>query len=66
VIPLSGSCKDTEHRIQSCNADAPLRKELLHHPKKGSFKMTVTQTVTMVRGMKITPLLHYSHHYNMA
>jgi len=27
--------------------------------------MTVTQTLTTVRGMKIMPL-HYSHHYNLA
>jgi hypothetical protein len=27
--------------------------------KKGSFKTTVTQTLTTVRGMKTTPLLHY-------
>jgi hypothetical protein len=26
--------------FESCNADAPLR--LLRHPKKGSFKMTIT------------------------
>jgi len=43
---------------------------LLCHPKKGSFKMTITQTLMTVRGMKITPLLcyptittwHNSHH----
>jgi len=35
---------------------------LLRHPKKGSFKMTVTQTLMTVRGMKIMPLLHYCHH----
>jgi len=29
---------------------------LLCHPKKGSFKMTVTHTLTTVRGMKIAPL----------
>jgi len=28
--------------------------------------MTITQTLTMVRGMKIMPLLRYTHHYNMA
>jgi hypothetical protein len=55
-----------EHRIQSRNADAPLMKWLLRHPKKGSFKTTVTQTLTTVRGMKITPLLHYLHHCNLA
>jgi hypothetical protein len=37
---------------------------LLRHPKKGSS--TVTQTLTTVRGMKITPLLCYPHHYNVA
>jgi hypothetical protein len=43
---------------------------LLCHPKKSSFKMTITQTLMKVRGMKITPLLcyptittwHNSHH----
>jgi hypothetical protein len=55
-----------EHRIQSRNADAPLRKYLLRRPKKGSFKTTVTQTLTTVRGLKITPLLGYLHHYNLA
>jgi hypothetical protein len=35
---------------------------LLHHPKKGSFKATITQTLTTVRGMKIMPLLCYNHH----
>jgi hypothetical protein len=24
------------------------------------------ESVTTVRGMKITPLLHYPHHYNLA
>jgi len=38
---------------------------LLRHPKKGSFKTAVTQTLTTVRGMKITPLLCYTHHYNL-
>jgi hypothetical protein len=33
--------------------------------KGGSFKMTVTQTLTTVRGMKITPLLRYPHQYNL-
>jgi len=28
--------------------------------------VTVTQTLTTVRGMKITPLLRYPHHYNLA
>jgi len=28
--------------------------------------MTVTQTLTTVKGMKITPILRYSHHYNLA
>jgi hypothetical protein len=37
---------------------------LLRHPKKGSFKTTVAQTLTTVRGMKIMPLLLYSHHNN--
>jgi hypothetical protein len=32
---------------------------LIRHPKKSSFKMTVTQTLTTVRGMKIAPLLHH-------
>jgi hypothetical protein len=31
-----------------------------------SFKMTVTQTLTTVREMKIMPLLRYLHHYNLA
>jgi hypothetical protein len=35
------------------------RPSLLRHAKKGSFKTTVTQTLTTVRGMKITPLLRY-------
>jgi hypothetical protein len=39
---------------------------LLHHPKMGSFKTTVTKTLMMVRGMKITPLLRYPNHYNLA
>jgi hypothetical protein len=39
---------------------------LLRHPKKGSFKTTVTPTLTTVRGMKSTPLLRYPHHYNLA
>jgi hypothetical protein len=34
--------------------------------KKGSFKTTVTQILTTVRGMKNTPLLHYPHHYVLA
>jgi hypothetical protein len=38
---------------------------LLCHPKKGFFKITVTKTLIMVRGMKIMPLLHYSHHCNL-
>jgi hypothetical protein len=38
---------------------------LLCHPKKGSFKMTITQPLTTVRGMKITLLLCYPHHYNL-
>jgi hypothetical protein len=42
-------------RIQSRNADAPLRT--LRHPKKGSFKTTVI--LTTVREMRITPLLRY-------
>jgi hypothetical protein len=37
----------------------PLRKYLPRHPKKGSFRTTVTQTLTTIRGMKITPLLRY-------
>jgi len=28
--------------------------------------MTVTQTLTRVRGIKIMPLLCYSHHCNLA
>jgi len=32
--------------------------------KKGSFKVIVTQNLTTVRGMKITPLLRCPHHYN--
>jgi hypothetical protein len=47
----------TEHRIQSRNADAPPRKYLLPHPKNSSFQTTIT--LTTVRGMKITPLLRY-------
>jgi hypothetical protein len=43
--------------FQSRNADAPLR--MLRHPRNGSFKTTVTQTLTTVREMKITPLLRY-------
>jgi hypothetical protein len=38
----------------------------LRHPEKGSFKTTVTQILMTVRGMKITPLLRYPHHYNFA
>jgi hypothetical protein len=37
-----------EHKIQSPKANAPLNKYLLRHPKKGSFKTTVTQTLTTV------------------
>jgi hypothetical protein len=55
-----------EHKIQSRNADAPLRKLLLCHLKKVSLKITVTQTLMVVRRMKIMPLLRYSHHYNLA
>jgi len=36
---------------------------LLRLPKNGSFRTTVAQTLTTVRGMKITPLLPYPHHY---
>jgi len=50
--------------FQSCDTDAPPR--LLRHPKKGYFKIIVTKTLTMVRGIKITPLLRYTHHYNLA
>jgi len=32
---------------------------MLHHPKNGSFKTTVTEILTTVRGMKIAPLLRY-------
>jgi len=32
---------------------------LLRHPEEGSFKTTVTQILTTVRGMKITPLLRH-------
>jgi hypothetical protein len=60
VAPISVSASITT--LQSCNTDAPLR--LLRHSKKCSFKTTVT--LTMVRGMKITPLLRYPHHYNLA
>jgi hypothetical protein len=35
------------------------RSTLLRHPKKGSFKTTVTKTLTTVRGIKIKPLLRY-------
>jgi hypothetical protein len=48
-----------EHRIQSHNADAPLRKCCSAILKKCSFKTTVTHTLTKIRGMKITPLLRY-------
>jgi hypothetical protein len=34
----------------------------LLHPKNDSIKTTVTQILTTVRGMKITPLLRYPHH----
>jgi hypothetical protein len=34
--------------------------------KKISFKTTVTLNLTTVRGLKIAPLLRYTHHYNMA
>jgi len=34
--------------------------------QKGSFKTTVTQTLTKVRGVNITPLLRCPHHYNLA
>jgi len=39
---------------------------LLRHPKKGSFKTIITQSFMTVKGMKITPLLRYPHHYNLA
>jgi hypothetical protein len=39
---------------------------MLRQPKKCSFKTTVTQIVTTVRGMEITPLLRYPYHYNLA
>jgi hypothetical protein len=42
--------------ISSCSA---LLKGIL-------FKTTVTQTLTTVRGLKITPLLSYPHHYKLA
>jgi hypothetical protein len=29
-------------RTQNSGADVPLRKQFLHHPKKGSFKTTIT------------------------
>jgi hypothetical protein len=35
-------------------------------PKKGYIKTIITQTLTTARGMKITPLLRYPHHYNLA
>jgi len=33
---------------------------------KDSFETTITQALTTVRGMKITPLLRYRHYYNLA
>jgi hypothetical protein len=42
-----------------------LFRHLLRHPKRRSFKTNVTQTLTTVRGMKITPLQRYPHHYNL-
>jgi hypothetical protein len=39
---------------------------LLFHPRKDSFKPTVNRALTSVRVMKITPLLRYPHHYNLA
>jgi hypothetical protein len=38
-----------------------LRTSLPRLLQKCSFKTTVTQTLTTVKGMKITPLLRYSH-----
>jgi len=32
---------------------------------ESSFKTTVTQTLMMVRGMKIMSLLCYLHHYDL-
>jgi hypothetical protein len=54
--------------------DSPYsKKRPSPHPHKvatrsneASFKTTVTQNVTMFRGMKITPLLRYPYHYNLA
>jgi len=34
--------------------------------KARRIKTTVTQNLTTVRGMKITPLLRCPHHYNLA
>jgi hypothetical protein len=53
-----------EHRIHSRNAaDAPLRKYLVAPAsKKRSFKTTLSETVTAIRGMKITLQLRYPHH----
>jgi hypothetical protein len=42
------------------------RPSLLRRPEKGSFKMTINETLTTVRRMKITALLRYPHHYNLA
>jgi hypothetical protein len=39
---------------------------LLRHPKKGSYKTTVPQTLMTVRGINITPLLCCPHYYNLA
>jgi hypothetical protein len=41
------------------NTEFNLAKLFLCHPKKDYFKTTVTQTLTTVGGMKITPLLRY-------
>jgi hypothetical protein len=36
--------------------------QLLRHPENGSFKNTITQILTTVRGMEIAPLLRYPQH----
>jgi hypothetical protein len=69
---LYGGCSDgvppihffqAEHRIQSCNADAPLRKYLFPHSKKSSFKTTVSHTLTTSCHYCVTPTTTTWHNY---
>jgi hypothetical protein len=43
----------------------PTRSNNVSHPKKGSFETNITPILT-TRGIKITPLPRYPHHYNLA